>query len=123
MAIVDRLARTEFAGRRVLVVVDTLSKWANLKRKEENDAGAMGKAMLPLQELAQEHDLAVIALMHQGKGSSEDDDEDISDVGRGSSAIVGDADIVLHLKRPRHRQAGERRVRILCRGRPRRRYP
>jgi hypothetical protein len=115
VSLVDRIVRTEYVGLRVLVVVDTIGKWAGLKPREENDAGAMGQTMLPLQRLAQDHDLAVLVLQHARRRDMGDDEDDLdpSDAGRGSTAVPGDADIVMLLSKPSHRQAEERRVRIL----------
>ena len=113
LSLVERLCRTTYAGRRVVVIVDTLHKWANLKPKEENDSGAMQRAMLPLQRLAQEFDFAVIVAAHSGHRAGTEEST-ASDAVRGSTALGGDADIITSLTRPPHRAAeSARRVRFL----------
>ncbi len=76
-----------------LVVVDTLSDWANLEGDDENSAGAAKAAMRPLERIAS-HGLAVVMVRHERKGGGE-----VGDSARGSSAFGGSADILLSLRR------------------------
>lgn len=85
-----------------LIVVDTFGKLAGLQ--DENDAGATGKAMIPLQNAAHAG-LAVIVCRHDRKGGGE-----VGESGRGSSAISGDVDVILALRRPEGKQPANRRV-------------
>ena len=85
-----------------LLVVDTLGKLAQVK--EENDAGEGGRLMVPLQNAAHEG-LAVIVCRHERKGGG-----DVGESGRGSSAISGDVDVILQLRRPEGNQPKSRRV-------------
>lgn len=85
-----------------LLVVDTLGKLAQVK--EENDAGEGGRVMAPLQDAAHAG-LAVIVCRHERKGGGE-----VGESGRGSSAISGDVDVILQLRRPEGNQPGNRRV-------------
>ena len=85
-----------------LLVVDTLGKLASIR--EENDAGEGGRVMAPLQNAA--HDgMAVIVCRHERKGGG-----DVGESGRGSSAISGDVDVILQLRRPEGNQPSSRRV-------------
>ena len=85
-----------------LLVVDTLGKLAQVK--EENDAGEGGRVMVPLQDAAH-HGMAVIVCRHERKGGG-----DVGESGRGSSAISGDVDVILQLRRPEGNQPKARRV-------------
>ena len=85
-----------------LLVVDTLGKLAQVK--EENDAGEGGRLMVPLQDAAH-NGLAVIVCRHERKGGG-----DVGESGRGSSAISGDVDVILQLRRPEGNQPKSRRV-------------
>ncbi len=85
-----------------LLVVDTLGKLAQVK--EENDAGEGGRVMVPLQNAAHEG-MAVIVCRHERKGGGE-----VGESGRGSSAISGDVDVILQLRRPEGNQPKNRRV-------------
>jgi len=85
-----------------LLVIDTLGKLAGIV--EENAAGEASAAMLPLQDAA--HDgLAVLVCRHERKGGGE-----VGESGRGSSAISGDVDVILQLRRPEGNQPNTRRV-------------
>lgn len=77
----------------VLMVVDTLSKWAGLDGDKENDAGHAAKAMEPLQAIAASG-MAILVLRHERKSGG-----DVGQSGRGSNAWTGDADVVLSLRR------------------------
>lgn len=82
-----------------LVVVDTLSWWANLPPEAENDAGAMTAALRPLLTLSQRGP-AVLVVHHLTKASGEL---------RGSTAIGALADIIVTLSR----QPGAPSLRLL----------
>lgn len=85
-----------------LMVVDTVGKMAGLM--EENAAGDAAAMMVPLQNAA--HDgLAVLVCRHERKSGGE-----VGESGRGSSAISGDVDIILQLRRPEGNQPANRRV-------------
>jgi len=85
-----------------LLVVDTLGKLAQVK--EENDAGEGGRVMAPLQDAAH-NGMAVLVCRHERKGGGE-----VGESGRGSSAISGDVDVILQLRRPEGNQPTNRRV-------------
>jgi hypothetical protein len=71
----------------VLIVVDTLGKWAGFKEGQEQDAGATRDAIERLDPLAGDGH-AVLIFTHAGWGAKRS---------RGSSAIPGEVDIVLFL--------------------------
>lgn len=78
------------------LAVDTLFQFAGITaEKGENDSAAALAALAPLQAAADEHNLAVIIVRHEGKA-----DAPIGDAGRGSTAFGGAVDILLRLKRP-----------------------
>jgi hypothetical protein len=85
-----------------LLVVDTLGKLAQVR--EENDAGEGGRVMAPLQDAAH-NGLAVIVCRHERKGGG-----DVGESGRGSSAISGDVDVILQLRRSEGNVPKSRRV-------------
>jgi hypothetical protein len=85
-----------------VVVFDTIAKLAGIR--EENDAGQTAQAMVPLQDAA--HDgLCVIVARHDRKSGGE-----VGESGRGSSAISGDVDVILQLKRSEGNVPHTRRV-------------
>lgn len=85
-----------------LLVVDTVGKMAGLM--EENAAGEGAAMMVPLQNAA--HDgMAVLVCRHERKTGGE-----VGESGRGSSAISGDVDVILQLRRPEGNQPANRRV-------------
>lgn len=85
-----------------LLVIDTLAKLAGIVN--ENDSGECALAMVPLQNAA--HDgLAIVVCRHDRKSGG-----DVGESGRGSSAISGDVDIILALRRPEGNQPSTRRV-------------
>jgi hypothetical protein len=85
-----------------LLVIDTLAKLAGIIN--ENDSGECALAMVPLQNAA--HDgLAIVVCRHDRKSGG-----DVGESGRGSSAISGDVDIILALRRPEGHQPSTRRV-------------
>ena len=85
-----------------LIVVDTFGKLAGIR--DENDAGAGAGAMAPLQDAAHAG-VAVLVTRHDRKGGG-----DVGESGRGSSAISGDVDVILALRRPEGNQPRTRRV-------------
>ncbi|MEZ5125317.1 MAG: DnaB-like helicase N-terminal domain-containing protein [Thermoleophilia bacterium] len=96
--VVERCARERGLN---LVVVDNLSLWAGIEGDEENDAG-VALATLRVIERLTGCGLAVLVLRHARKGGGS-----ISEAGRGSSALAGGFDVLLHLKgdaHPRRRQ-------------------
>ena len=78
----------------VLLIVDTLGRWASLMGDAENDAGPALAVMQPLEEAAAAG-LAVLVVRHDRK----DPGANIVDAGRGSSAYAGAFDQLLSLKR------------------------
>ena len=83
------------------VVVDNLSLWAGIEGDGENDAG-VALATLRVIERLTGAGLAVLVLRHARKGGGS-----ISEAGRGSSALAGGFDVLLHLKgecQPRRRR-------------------
>ena len=82
----------------MLLIVDTLSRWAGIK--DENDAGAAMEAYAPLKDASGKHGLAGLLLRHARKGGG-----DIGEAGRGSSGFSGEADILVDLRRLEGKQA------------------
>jgi hypothetical protein len=76
-----------------LLVVDTLSDWAQVEN--ENDAAEALRVMDPLRTIA-ESGVAVVTVRHAGKG--EHGGQDVVDVGRGSSAFAGAVDTLCVLE-------------------------
>jgi hypothetical protein len=77
----------------VLVVIDTLSKWAGLVGEEEQSSGAAMGVMGPLQRLAATG-VAVLVIRHERKSGGA-----TGEAGRGSSAFAGDLDVILSLRK------------------------
>lgn len=77
-----------------LLVVDTLSRHANLEGDSENNAGDAMKAMKPLKFAAGEG-FGVAVIGHERKSGG-----NVGDAGRGSSAFGGEVDIIASIKRP-----------------------
>jgi archaellum biogenesis ATPase FlaH len=77
-----------------MVIIDTFSAWAKFAENGENDAASADMAMAELSKLTS-LGITVIMNRHGRKSGGE-----ISDAARGSSAIGGGADILLHLKHP-----------------------
>jgi hypothetical protein len=73
-----------------LLVIDTLSRFAGLESDRENNAGDVMRAMGPLVDAAQEHDLGVWSIRHATHGGR----------GRGSTAFLHDVDIVITVRLP-----------------------
>jgi hypothetical protein len=73
-----------------LLVVDTLPRFAGLEGDRENNAGDVMKAMSPLVNAAQEHDLGVWSIRHANHEGR----------GRGSTAFLHDVDIVITIRPP-----------------------
>jgi hypothetical protein len=77
-----------------LLVVDTGPQWAKLVGDTENNAGDALQAMQPLQE-AVAAGITVMVVWHERKSGG-----DVSDAGRGSSAVGGAVDVILAIRRP-----------------------
>jgi hypothetical protein len=73
-----------------LLIVDTLPRFAGLEGEKENNAGDVMKAMTPLIDAAQEHDIGVWSIRHANHEGR----------GRGSTAFLHDVDIVLTMRLP-----------------------
>ncbi len=78
----------------VLLIIDTLGRWASLLGDTENDSGPALEIMQPLDEAAAAG-LAVLVVRHDRKDAS----GNIVDAGRGSNAYAGAFDQLLSLKR------------------------
>ena len=78
----------------VLVVVDTLSKWAGLRGEEEQAAGFAMEAVGQLQYLAASSGAAVIVVRHERKSGGA-----TGEAGRGSSAFAGDFDTITSIRK------------------------
>lgn len=91
--VVHQARREASKHHAVLLVVDTLPRFAGLAGDEENSAGAAMVAMDPL-ILAAGDGLAVLASRHDRRSGGE-----VGESGRGSTAFTGSVDIVLHLSR------------------------
>ena len=85
-----------------LLVVDTLGKLAGIVN--ENDAGEGARAMTSLQDAAHAG-MAVLVCRHDRKSGGE-----VGESGRGSSAISGDVDVILQLRRSEGNVPKSRRV-------------
>jgi hypothetical protein len=77
-----------------LLVVDTLSQFAELAGDRENNSGDALEAMGPLQS-ASANGIGIVVIRHERKSGG-----DVGDSGRGSSAFAGAVDIVLSLRKP-----------------------
>jgi hypothetical protein len=77
----------------VLLVIDTASKWMQLKGEEENSSGAVMAAMEPIQAEPTAA-LGVLILRHERKSGGP-----VGEAGRGSNAWTGDVDVSLSLRR------------------------
>lgn len=77
----------------VLVVIDTLSKWAGLVGEMEQSSGAAMEVMGPLQRLAATGP-AILVIRHERKSGGA-----TGEAGRGSSAFAGDLDVILSLRK------------------------
>lgn len=77
----------------VLVVIDTLSKWAGLRGEEEQAAGCAMESVGPLQYLAASGP-AVIVVRHERKSGGA-----TGEAGRGSSAFAGDLDTITSIRK------------------------
>jgi hypothetical protein len=78
----------------VLLIIDTVGRWASLAGDSENDSGSALAVMQPLEEAAAAG-LAVLAIRHERKSPG----SDVVDAGRGSSAFAGAFDQLLSLKK------------------------
>jgi hypothetical protein len=107
LEMVRRRVEARLAEARVLLVVDTFSKWSRIA--DENDATAAMAAYRPLVLLTQDLRLATLVIRHARKGEH----DDVTDTARGSNAASGEADIILSLSRPVGRPGEGRAVRLL----------
>lgn len=88
----------------LVVVFDTLTRWARIPADKENDPGTAAEAMIPLEGI-RDSGIAVMAVFHDRKSGG-----DIGDSQRGSSAFTGAADILLRLENPGTHGHPNRRV-------------
>ncbi len=102
--VLGAVAKAQEVGAGVLVV-DTVSDWAEIPGEGENASGVAYEAMRPLQDAAA-GGLAVWVVRHDRKSGGE-----LGDSSRGSSAFAGAADILLALRRAN--TAGHESRRIL----------
>jgi hypothetical protein len=101
-------AKATAVGARLLIV-DTLPAVARLAGDAENSSGHALAAMRPLQE-TQTPGLAKFIIRHTRKGGG-----DLVERGRGSSAVAGDADVLLSISRPKKSGPTVRRLEALGR--------
>lgn len=95
-----------------LVVVDTLARIKRKRGHGSDDYHDITDALGPLQELALDNDIAILFVHHakkDGKGKREADD-DIFELVLGSTGLVGVADAIILLRRPRESLEGELHV-------------
>ena len=88
-----------------LLVVDTVSQFAGIQGDGENSTGEALKAMKWLQYGAGVVGLPILVAHHERKSGG-----DVSDAGRGSSAMGGTVDTILALRRPSGNYAPNVRV-------------
>ncbi len=91
--IMDRVAAHAHEINARLMVIDTLSNWAQLGGDDENSAGRALEAMRPVRTAATSG-LAVVIGRHDRKSGGE-----VGDSGRGSGAISGECDVLYQLSR------------------------
>ena len=95
-----------------LVIIDTLSDWAQVKDENDN-AEALRVTRVP-RAIAQEANVAMFTVRHTGKGRH--DNQDVVDVGRGASAYAGVADTLCVLGRtPGQGHSNRRQLRFISR--------
>jgi hypothetical protein len=92
--LVESARQTIIETESVLLIVDTLGKLAGFKDDDENSAGKVMTALTPLQALAEQLNVAVLVTRHDRRAGG-----DVSESGRGSTAIAGDMDQILQLSR------------------------
>jgi hypothetical protein len=86
----DRMVAT----KAVLLIVDTFGKLSGLKDKDENYSGPVMAALDPLLVLASALKVGVLITRHEKGAGGE-----VTESGRGSTALSGEMDQVLQLKR------------------------
>jgi len=91
LAALDQIQLAVADGVR-LVVIDTLAAFWGVH--DENDATAVGKALLPIQRFAQEQEVAILLLHHLRKAKGDD-----GTAHRGSGALVGAVDVAVEMGR------------------------
>ena len=79
-----------------LLIIDTLRQFAGLQGDSENSSGEALKSMKDLQYGAGVIGLPILVAHHERKSGG-----DVSDAGRGSSAMGGTVDTILALRRPK----------------------
>jgi hypothetical protein len=89
-AVRGKIEEVRANGLPIILVVDTLNRFAGLDGEKENSAGDVMAAMNPLMELAQDQGAAVLTIRHANKEGA----------ARGSTAFDHDADILLTMGRP-----------------------
>ncbi len=75
-----------------MVVIDTLASFWGIG--DENDAPSVVEALLPLQTIVQQHEVAVVIIHHLRKTSGDE-----GTAHRGSSALLGAVDIAIEMNR------------------------
>lgn len=106
LGLVERLGELSQLHELALVVIDPLA--AFLPGRDENNAGTMLAALMPLARLT-EAGLAVLVLHHPKKGQTA-----AGQAARGSGALGGFADILLEMHWYGRGQEGDRRRRVLA---------
>jgi len=86
-----------------LLVIDTISRAQSLRKGHQNQYEVDVKKLAPVQALAHKYDVALIAVTHTRKA----DAVDVMAAVTGSYGIVGTADSVMVLQRPRHCKEGK----------------
>jgi hypothetical protein len=105
-ALIDRLGQLRAEKGLDLVVIDPLAPF--LPGRDENNAGVMLAALLPLKKLTAEG-VAVLILHHPGKRPPPE-----GYAARGSGALSGHADILLEMRPDPRGGAEDRRRRLLA---------
>ncbi len=77
------------------IIVDTLAVFWGVS--DENDASVIIKALTPLQQLAQEQQVAILLIHHLRKSEGDE-----GNAHRGSGALVGAVDIAIEMRRVPH---------------------
>ncbi len=103
-----RLSAQMRRGQYRLVVIDTFSR---AFAGDQNDHAAMTMALSPLQEIAQEHNTAVLIIDHLRKGGTADSDAVVDLLGSTAKAALCDAVMGLY------RERGKAQARLVVTGR------
>jgi len=97
------IAHAQLVGAK-LIVIDTFSRWARLRGDDENSSGATTAALEAL-DPAIAAGISVLLVRHTRKGGG-----DIAEAARGSSAIAGEVDVILGLRKKSGRHGDPERV-------------